>query len=427
MSNLPIFFVTLLLYVLCARLSLSLSAGRSGARLFAFGNIAAFVWLSLLTRYDPWLETTILDLGSGAIARHIFLILCYVGLVAVGYGLTRAFAAREGALPWLAFFYPIVLLIAVRYFYRFWNSLIERLDWDSWVITAALVGLSYMAFRLSRLVLEVRNGTVEMPGLSEYLGFAFFLPTLLVGPINSFANHQNSVRSISETRVPVGRCLFRILIGATKFLYLANLANQLSYTGIFLDGKPHALIDLAVAVVFYFLYLYCNFSGICDIAIGVAGLVGIRVSENFDNPLAARNVKEFWNRWHITLSEYAREIVFAPLSKFLVIKLGAKYTNAAIAIAITAVFLVIGVWHGVGWQFAIFGLMHAAAVVANHYYTIWIKKALGKERFKSYNGNFFINTAARALTFTYVAASFAVFANDRNMLGVIKNALRSQL
>jgi len=427
MSNLPIFFVTLLLYVLCARLSLSLSTGRSGARLFAFGNIAAFAWLSLLTRYDPWLETTILDLGASAIARHIFLILCYVGLVAIGYGLMRAFAAREGGLPWLAFFYPIAILIAVRYLYGFWNSLIERLDWDSWVITAALVGLSYMAFRLSRLVLEVRNRTVEMPSLSEYLGFAFFLPTLLVGPINSYANHQNSVRSITETRVPVGRCLFRILIGATKFLYLANLANQLSYTGIFLDGKPHALIDLAVAVVFYFLYLYCNFSGICDIAIGVAGLVGIRVSENFDNPLAARNVKEFWNRWHITLSDYAKEIVFAPLSKFLVIKLGAKYTNASIAIAVTTVFLVIGVWHGVGWRFAIFGLVHAAAVVANHYYTVWMKKALGKERFKRYNDNLLINTAAKGLTFAYVAASFAIFANDRNMLGIIKNALRSQL
>jgi D-alanyl-lipoteichoic acid acyltransferase DltB (MBOAT superfamily) len=427
MPKLPIFIVTILFYVICARLSLSFSAGRGGARLFAAGNIAAFIWLSLLTRYDPWLETTILDLGADAVIRHIFLILGYVAFISLGYALMRSFAARDGILPWLAFFYPITILIFVKYLYGFWNPLLERLDWDSWVITVSIVGLSYMAFRLSRLVVEVRNGTVAMPNLSEYLGFAFFLPTLLVGPINSFANHQSSIRSLNETAMPIGRCLFRILIGATKYIYLANLANQLSYTGLFLDGKPHSLIDLAVAAIFYYLFLYCNFSGICDMAIGVAGLIGIRVSENFDNPFAARNVKEFWNRWHITLSEYTREIIFAPLSKFLIKTFGAGYTNLSISIGIIAVFLVIGVWHGVGWRFAIFGLIHAAGVVANHYYTIVLKKRLGKEGFKRYNENLLINNAARVLTFLYVAASFAVFANDRNMLGIIKNALRDGL
>jgi membrane protein involved in D-alanine export len=427
LPNLPLFIITIFFYVVCLRFSLSQASPKTARRLFAAGNIITFVWLSLLTQYSEWSEAAILDLGAEAIVRHVFLVGFYVLVVAAGYIPLRSFSKRGGALPWLAFFYPIAILILIKYLYPFWQPLLERFEWDDWVIAAAVVGISYMAFRLSYLVLQVRNGTAEMPTLSEYLGFAFFLPTLLVGPINPFNAHQRSLREIEETSVPIGRCLLRILVGATKYLFLANLANQLSYTGIFLDGKPHALIDLLIAVVFYYLFIYLNFSGFCDMAIGVAALVGIRVKENFNNPFAARNVKEFWNRWHITLSEYTRDVIFAPLSKFLIKKLGAKYTNFSIAASILTVFLVIGVWHGVGWRFAIFGLIHAVGVIANHYYTFWLKRALGKERYKKYNENRLVNAAAIVLTFLYVAASFAVFANNYNMLGIIRNALRAGL
>lgn len=426
MSNIPIFLITILLYVVCARFSLSRSLPQNRSRLFAAGNIATFGWLSLLTNFDKWRDVTILSLGTEAVVRHIGLIGFYVLLIAFGFYLLRAFA-RRGGWSWMAFFYPIAILILIKYLHPIWNPLLDRLEWEDWVITATIIGLSYMAFRLSYLVLEVRNGTAEMPTLSEYLGFAFFLPTLVVGPINPFSIHQRSVQNADETAVPVGRCLLRITVGATKYLFLANLANQLSYTGIFLDGKPHAMIDLVAAVIFYYLFLYCNFSGFCDMAIGVAGLIGVRVKENFNNPFAARNIKEFWNRWHITLSEYTRDVIFAPVSKFLIKNLGVKYTNSSIAASILIVFLIIGIWHGVGWQFVVFGLLHAIGVIANHYYTIRLKRTLGREGYKKYNENPLVNAAALVVTFGYVAASFVVFANDRNMLGLIKNALRAGL
>lgn len=412
--------------MVCARFSLSRSLPQNRSRLFAAGNIATFGWLSLLTNPDEWRDVTILSLGTEAVIRHVGLIGFYVLLIAFGFYLMRAFA-RRGGWSWLAFFYPIAILILIKYLHPIWNPLLDRLEWENWVITATIIGLSYMAFRLSYLVLEVRNGTAEMPSLSEYLGFAFFLPTLVVGPINPFSIHQRSVQIAGETAVPVGRCLLRITVGATKYLFLANLANQLSYTGIFLDGKPHAMIDLVVAVIFYYLFLYCNFSGFCDMAIGVAGLIGVRVKENFNNPFAARNIKEFWNRWHITLSEYTRDVIFAPVSKFLIKNLGVKYTNSSIAASILIVFLIIGIWHGVGWQFVVFGLLHAVGVIANHYYTIRLKRTLGREGYKKYNENPLVNAVALVVTFGYVAASFVVFANDRNMLGLIKNALRAGL
>lgn len=421
MARLPTLIPLLFAYVVMARIALSVPRFKSG--LFALVNISGFVCLSLQTSYTEWKNETILSLGPQATIRHVFLIGSYVLAISAGFYLLRGLANRKGLLPWVAFFYPICLLVGFKYFYLTSDALFDRLGWEDWVIGATIVGLSYMAFRLSYLVLEVRNGVVEMPRLSEYLGFAFFLPTLVVGPINSYSTHHNSLKNANERPIQTGRALLRILVGATKFFFLANLANQLTYEGILFDGNRHAFLDLGIAVISYYLFLYLNFSGFCDIAIGVAALMGIFVKENFDNPFKARNVKEFWNRWHITLSEYMRDVIFTPITKGVVAKFGVKYTNIGVSIGVLCVFLVIGIWHGVGIFFVVFGLLHAAGVISNHYYTVWIKRVLGKQRYNAYNENPFVNAAAMALTFMYVAASFAVFANSYGRFGMIRNAL----
>ncbi len=211
--------------------------------------------------------------------------------------------------------------------------------------------------------------------------------------------------------VPVGRAALRILVGAVKYEFLGTLCSQLTYSGLLLDDHPHQWMDLPVAMLFFYLYLYLNFSGFCDMAIGAAALMGIPVPENFDNPFAARNVKEFWNRWHITLSQYMRDVVFSPLSKFLVRIMGVHLADHAIALAITVVFLLLGIWHGVGWHFAVYGAAQSLGMVVVHYYTIFLKKWLGREGFKAYNQNRWIQAAAVVLTFVYVGASLFFFAN----------------
>ncbi len=423
MPNLLLFLFSITLYTLAARWALVSASGKLRLPLFAAINIVAFAALSLLSRYDEWLPDPIATLGAPVALRHLSLVLAYVVLIAIGYFLTKSLAEREGIAPWLAFFYPICLLVGYRYFSPLWHPFVKHLGWPDWVLTATIVGLSYMAFRLSYLVLELRNGVVQMPSMSEYLGFAFFLPTIVIGPISPFAYHQRSLNSVADDKIPLGRGLLRILIGATKYFFLANLAEQLTYNGIFLDGKPHGILDLVVAAIFYYIYLFCNFSGFCDMAIGLSSLIGIRVKENFDNPFAARNLKEFWNRWHVTLSEYVRDVVFAPVSTFLIRRLGIRYLNFGIAIAITAVFLTIGVWHGLALHYILFGMTQAVGMIANHYYTIWMKAKLGPKRYKAYNENRYVNAAAYILTFLYVAFSLGFFANSHEMLGLIRHSL----
>jgi D-alanyl-lipoteichoic acid acyltransferase DltB (MBOAT superfamily) len=225
--------------------------------------------------------------------------------------------------------------------------------------------------------------------------------------------------------IPIGRASLRVLIGAVKFRFLAPILDQLTYANLLLDGHPHLWVDLPIAALAYYLYLYCNFSGFCDIAIGSAGLMGIPVAENFMNPFAARNPKDYWNRWHITLSQYMRDMVFSPVSKALVRVFGFKRANHAIALTIFVIFLLVGIWHGTGWQYAAFGLAHGFGVAANHYYTIALKKRLGKEGFAAYNRSPAIHAAAVMLTFIFVTTCLFLFANTGDDMKRIFSALRS--
>ena len=394
----------------------------------AAGLIAYVVAGRIIMRWfrGTWREIIFAVLNIAALHRFLFgeggnlMFVIYLALVCFQYVMLRSFAEKKGRLPWLAFFTPIVALIVVRY-----GPIagLPRVRGLAWTAGLSLVGISYLAFRASRLVLEVRNGSVKRPAFCEYLNFCFFLPTMPVGPINTYANYRRGFED-KPWDVPAGRAALRILVGLVKYQFLGGLCSQLAYSGLLFDDNTHHWIDLPVAMIFYYLFLYCNFSGFCDMAIGAAGLIGIPVPENFDRPFASRSVKDFWNRWHITLSQYMRDIVFAPLSKFLVRVCGPANADHAIALTILIVFLLIGIWHGVGWNYAAFGVMHAIGVAGNHYYTIFLKKRLGRDRFKAYNENRLIHAVAVIATFLYCAASFFLFANTfpdmREILSILK-------
>jgi D-alanyl-lipoteichoic acid acyltransferase DltB (MBOAT superfamily) len=357
--------------------------------------------------------------GRQSHSNGIFLV--YLGIVVFQYIMLRAFAEKKSWLPWLAFFTPIAALVIVRYGPLAGMPRVPGLAWTAGGL--GFVGISYLAFRTSRLVLEIRNGSAKTPGFWEYLNFSFFLPTMPVGPINTYANYRRGFESQSWD-VPIGRALLRILVGLVKYQFLGGLCSQLDYASLLLDDHPHLWIDLPIAMVFYYLFLYCNFSGFCDLAIGAAALIGIPVPENFDDPFAARNMKEFWNRWHITLSQWMRDVVFAPLSKYLVRLAGPANVNHAVALAVAVVFFLIGVWHGVGWNYALFGLAQSLGVVTVHYYTLFLKKRLGRDGFKAYNENPWIRAAAVTLTFCYYAATLFLFANTFPQMKQIFSVLR---
>ena len=398
LASTAIFLLKFLVYLLAARASLALKSYTWKTSLFALTNL---VGVGVLFDWSA---------GRG---RAIVFFGAYIILVSCLYVAMRLFAKRGNWLSWVALLSPILPLIVIRYMPFVWDPIWRTLHaYPDRPVAVFFVGISFMAFRLSHLALEVKSKIVPQPSFWEYLGFAFFVPTLVVGPINQYSTHHRSMSQVDRSATPLGLSLLRIIVGATKFQFLANIFNQLSYSGLILDGHPHGLFDLGVAGVSYYMYLYCNFSGFCDMAIGTAGLLGIHVKENFQFPLAASSVKDYWNRWHITLSTYMRDMVFWRLSKYLTKRFGTRNANHAIAVSIVTVFLLIGAWHGLGWHYQIFGGMHALGVVGNHYYTIWLKKRIGPKRFKAYNESRVVWALTIAITFIYVTISMFFFAND---------------
>jgi D-alanyl-lipoteichoic acid acyltransferase DltB (MBOAT superfamily) len=393
-----------LLYVAAARLTLKRLAGMSREVTFAVVNLAGFYFFFVADRDY----------------RAPVFFAAYLGLALIQYITLVLFAEKSRRLPWLAFFTPIFFLVVIRYVPAAFSGHL-RARFENYA--GYFLGLSYLAFRTSRLVLEIRNGAVKRPSPWQYFSFCFFVPTMTVGPINTYANYQRGFE-VEPYRVPVGRASLRILIGLVKYQFLGNLCNCLTYQSLLLDEHPHHWMDLPVAMVFYYLFLYCNFSGFCDMAIGAAALIGIPVPENFENPLAARNMKEFWNRWHITLSGWMRDLVFSPLSKFLVGKFGSKLADHAITVTILVTFLLIGIWHGAGLNYALFGLAQALGVATVHYYTIFLKKRLGREGFKAYNQNRWIQAVAVVTTFCYYAATLFLFANTSDEMKEIFSILQ---
>ena len=402
----PYYLAGLLAYIGLGRLVMQRLAGTVRELLFAGLNVGG----------------VFLFLFYGGKEHYTLRFVIYLALIVGLYLLVRLFAARRGLWPWLAFAAPIAALILFRYVPGEWYVALGHALGKTWRGVPQMIGISYLAFRCSRLVLEIRNGTVPTPTFLEYVNFAFFLPTMPVGPINTYANFRRGFAERYE--VPVGRAALRILVGAVKYEFLGNLCNQLTYSGLLLDDHPHHWLDLPVAMFFFYLYLYLNFSGFCDMAIGAAGLIGIPVPENFDNPMLARNMKEFWNRWHITLSIWMRDVVFSPLSKFLVHRMGVKLADHAIALTITIVFLLVGIWHGCGWNFVAFGAAQSLGVVVVHYYTIFLKKRLGRDGFKAYNENLWIRIPATFFTFCYFATSLTFFACTFDQLKQIFNVLQ---
>ena len=186
------------------------------------------------------------------------------------------------------------------------------------------------------------------------LGYLFFLPTIVVGPINRagpyFEDRKNTGLSYSK----FSQGLERILYGYVKIAFIGNLL-----LGTRLGGIIHALgpadqwLKLYLFMAQSTFSLYVQFSGFSDVAIGFGLLLGYRIMENFNWPILQTNIAAFWRSWHISLTSWSRDYVYMPLI--------GVYRNPYLA-TITS-FAFIGLWHDISWQYLVWGLYHAAGIM----------------------------------------------------------------
>ena len=234
-----------------------------------------------------------------------------------------------------------------------------------------------MMFRCAHLEWELKQDKIKMMSLSDYLCHCFFMPTLLVGPISPYSFFQNSFNNKTPLApAHVTNCFLRIIKGTVKVVVVAGIFLQISPENYLLDYRIHKFYETLIAALAFYVYMYANFSGLNDISIGAAGLMGVSVKENFNQPYLAQSITEMWARWHITLSQWMRDIVFLPEAAFLMRRARWLTRYQSTAVALMTVFVLIGWWHGngVGWQYWTMGFLYGTAVVVEFYLGQWVRR-----------------------------------------------------
>ncbi|MEO7085931.1 MAG: MBOAT family O-acyltransferase [Gemmatimonadaceae bacterium] len=216
------------------------------------------------------------------------------------------------------------------------------------------VGISFYIFRTVSYIVDVARRDVPVErSLSNVFLYAAFFPYMLAGPVDrSKTVLPQLARERSLSRDDVDAALRLILWGLFKKIVIADsLADYVDY--VFVNYADLAASSLAIGAVYFTLQLYADFSGYSDIAVGVARLFGLEITQNFRTPFFARSIAEFWRRWHISLYNWFNDYVFGPLSLAL-----RDFDAAGVIVAVLITFTLSGLWHGAGWGFVVFGLLH---------------------------------------------------------------------
>ena len=276
------------------------------------------------------------------------------------------------------------------------------------------IGLSYILFRILQMVIDCAGGERDARlAPLHFFNFTCNFLCFVSGPIQRSDDYLAQLdqlgRRVDETlafaafqRVIKGFIKLAVVSAVANYLFAAISAAVLAETSS-LSGWRYAAQYAASAVAYTF-YLYYNFSGYMDIVIGIGWLLGQNLPENFDRPFSARNIFEFWARWHMTLSEWFKTYLFNPLMKFLAAHVSAPALLPYLGVlAFFVTFFVMGVWHGSTGVFVIYGLVMGAGASLNKLWQVFMTKRLGKKRYKSVGESFAYASLARGLLFAFFA------------------------
>ncbi len=271
------------------------------------------------------------------------------------------------------------------------------------------LGFSYVAFRLIHTLRDRQAGRLRDVSLIDYVNYVIFFPAISAGPIDKV------LRFTKDLQQPLTRelnsfmdALYRIVVGLFKKYALADTLalvalNSQNATQLQANGWGWILVYA------YAFQIYLDFAGYTDIAIGLGRLLGIQLPENFNRPYLKPNLTQFWNNWHITLTQWFRAYFFYPFTRSL--RTRYRQLSPAWIILITQLssMLLIGLWHGITWNFVLWGVWHGLGLFVQNRYSDWVKPRLtrwqGRPRLQQA-----MNVLNVLVTFHFVALGWVWFA-----------------
>lgn len=312
--------------------------------------------------------------------------------------------------------FSVILGIGILLYFKYLNFFIDSLaellqaiglqvSWTTLNIILP-IGVSFFTFKLISYIIEIHREHIQPSrNLTEFAAYIAFFPTILSGPIDrpdKFLPQMKQVHTLDYSLAADG-CR-QILWGMfTKMIIADNLAIITNQAWGGYDHLPSTM--LMIAALLYPIQLYADFDGYSNMAIGVGKILGYRVNRNFNHPFLARNMAEFWRRWHMSLTGWITDYVFMPLNIAF-----RNIGNTGIILAAMINLTLIGLWHGANWTFGVFGFYHGLLFIP-----LIISGAFGKNKKLKENSHglpFLKDFGKMCLTFCLWALSLVFFRAD---------------
>ena len=307
----------------------------------------------------------------------------------------RRLGAQDGVRAWtsVAIVSDLTLLGVFKYYDFFAVELSNLLGMGNAIPILELtlpIGISFFTFQAMSYIIDLRRGLIEPMKLLDFAVYLSFFPQLIAGPIVRASEMAPQIAKRPDPRrVASAEAFHLILRGLFKKVVVSSWLASNLVDGVFSDPQGHSSLDVLFGVYGYAIQIYADFSGYTDIAIGVALLLGFRFPINFDRPYSALSLRDFWRRWHITLSSWLRDYLYIPLG-------GNRGQTSDMYRNLLITMLLGGLWHGSTWNFVIWGAIHGVALI--------IERSLPTER---------IHPVIRwALTFHVVCFAWIFFRAD---------------
>jgi alginate O-acetyltransferase complex protein AlgI len=229
------------------------------------------------------------------------------------------------------------------------------------LLTLALpIGLSFITFQAISYVVDVKRELIPPASPLDFALYLSFFPHVVAGPI---VRAREFIPQLATPRNPrnvaVGAGVVLIVLGLIKKVAIADYLARTVVDPVFGVPEAYDAPDVALAAYAYAAQIYCDFSGYTDIAIGVALLMGFVFPQNFNSPYRATSFRDFWRRWHMTLSRFLRDFLYIPLG-------GNRRGKLRTALNLMITMTLGGLWHGAAWGFVLWGAMHGACLVVEH-------------------------------------------------------------
>ena len=276
-------------------------------------------------------------------------------------------------------------------------------------------GLSFLYFKMVHVIVDAASGSIEDLSIDRYLNYCLNFTTVLMGPIQRYQDFSAQWSGEGQDR---GRCFEdtvdaanRILRGLVKAFVLAPYLAPY----VLQPGLPIEILRgwLLLRIYAFYVFLYLDFSGYCDIVIGVGSLMDLRPPENFHFPFLARDVSSYWLRVHRSLTLWLTDYIFTPLYR-LGLRTGriGRHGFVVLAVSLLVTMLVAGAWHGIGLNFILFGLIHGIALVVVRGYEQGMVRWMGRARFRRFAETPYVTAAAVFLTYNFTSLAYIFFVLD---------------